>query len=291
MKNVVTQPMRPFRTTSGRIEVHQIPSWNDNLIWLLVDPASGDAAAIDGPQATEVLAYCREHGYRLTTIMNTHTHPDHIGINTDLASQNLLDGIRVIGSRLRKADVPGITECVDDHDAVYFAGVRGQVLLTEGHIDGHISFLFEDAIFCGDTLFTGGCGYLFDGPPETMWRSLSRLAALDPDTRVCCAHEYTQDNLRFAWFVEPGNRRLAQRIADVWDKRAQGASVVPSTIELERETNPFLRTQSLEIIERLRVLNPAFVSDEPSAVFAATRALKDLKTYREIKDADLPLSS
>ncbi len=290
MKHVVTQMPRPFSLRSGRIEVHQIPSWTDNLIWLLVDAKTGEAAAIDGPRADEVLAYCDTHGFRLKVIMNTHTHPDHIGINTDLAKRGLLQEMRVVGSELRKDEIPGISEPINDGDTVSFAGVEGRVLLTEGHIDGHVSYLFEDALFCGDTLFTGGCGYLFDGPPIKMWESLTRLAGLDPQTRVCCAHEYTQDNLRFAWSVEPENADLAARIRDVWARRARGESTVPSTIGLELKTNPFLRSSAPELNEKICQANPHLVPTDSAAIFAATRALKDEKSYRAIEDRELPLN-
>jgi hydroxyacylglutathione hydrolase len=285
LKHIVTEMPQPFRLASDAIEVHQIPSWTDNLIWLLVDTQTGEAAAVDGPRATEVLEYCGQKGYHLTTIFNA----DHIGINTDLAKRGLLDNLRVVGSATRRQDIPGITEAVSDGDTVTFAGVSGDVLLTEGHIDGHISFVFEDALFCGDTLFTGGCGYLFDGPPEAMWRSLSRLAELHPATRVCCAHEYTQDNLRFAWSLEPGNKALAQRIAQVWKRRARGESTVPSDIALERATNPFLRSAEPELVARVSELTSGLDTDDPCAVFAATRALKDQKAYRSMGDTLLPL--
>ena len=197
--------------------------------------------------------------------------------------------MRVVGPKLAAADVPGLTQPVDDGDTVQLGAVTGQVLRTEGHLNGHISFVFGDALFCGDTLFTGGCGYLFDGPPERMYESLQRLAALPGDTRVCCGHEYTQDNLRFAWFVEPQNTALANRIRAVWEKRAAGGCVVPSTIAEERETNPFLRTDSQQILRCLAEHLPQARVNLPSDVFAATRKLKDMKVHRQMDDSSLPL--
>lgn len=289
MKHVVTQKMAPFKVADGTWEVHQVPSWEDNLIWLIVCTETGEAAAVDGPQAGEVLDLCEARGWTLTTIFNTHTHPDHVGINRDLAKRGLLDAMTVIGCERTRDAIPGFTQGVDEGSEVSFGGVTGQVMLTEGHIDGHVSYLFEDVLFCGDTLFGAGCGYLFDGPPAKMYRSLSRLRDLDPDIRVCCAHEYTQDNLRFAWTVEPHNAALADRIRETWRVRATGASVIPSTIGLERATNPFLRFDSPEVQKRVsQALPERPIFDAPSC-FAATRELKDTKAYRKLADTHLPL--
>jgi len=270
--------------------VHQVPSWQDNFIWLLSTP-DGEAAAIDGPEAESALRYCADNGLRLTTILNTHTHPDHIGLNRDLARRGHLDAMRVVGSARRAGDIPGLTEPVDDGDAVVFGGVTGRALLTEGHIDGHISYVFGDVLFCGDTLFGAGCGYLFDGPPAKMYASLTRLAGLPGETRVCCAHEYTQDNLRFAWSVDPENDALADRIRRVWATRETGASSVPSTIAEERATNPFLRTDVPALRERVTAAFPDREYPDATAVFAATRALKDTKRYRALSDDILPLET
>jgi len=291
LAHVVTDPVAPFPVAGGRLMVHQVPAWQDNFIWLLADSQTGEAAAVDGPEAEPALAYCRTHGLQLTTILNTHTHGDHIGINRALQRIGQLDDMRVVGPAKVADSVPGLTEPVDDGDSVVFRGVTGQVLLTEGHLDGHISYVFGDVLFCGDTMFGAGCGYLFDGPPATMHRSLSRLAALDGATRVCCAHEYTEDNLRFAWSVEPDNAALEARIRATWRVRAGGGSSVPSTIAMERATNPFLRTDSTTLLQHVGRELPDADLSTPAAVFAATRALKDSKRYKAIGDDALPLSS
>jgi hydroxyacylglutathione hydrolase len=163
------------------------------------------------------------------------------------------------------------------------------VLLTEGHLDGHVSFVFGDLLLCGDTLFAGGCGRLFDGPPSKMHDSLQRLAALPGDTKVCCAHEYTQDNLRFAWSLEPGNAALAERIRRVWALRAEGGCTVPSRVEEERATNPFVRTGSRELVEAVKRALPDVELEDSLAVFTATRRLKDLGDYKARGDEGLPL--
>jgi hydroxyacylglutathione hydrolase len=267
---VVSQPTEPFETADGLLTVHQLPAATDNFVWALVAKDGSGIAAVDGPDAEAVLALCERLQIPLTAVFNTHTHGDHIGINRDLARRGLLAGLRVIGPKKVADQVPGISELVHEGDQVSFAGSRATVWLTEGHLDGHISFLFPGAVFCGDTLFAGGCGYLFDGPPSKMHDSLCRLAQLPAGTRVCCAHEYTQDNLRFAWSAEPENAALAERIRRVWQLRAQGRATVPSTIAEELATNPFLRASSL-------------------AEFTARRALKDRKEYKSIPDAALPI--
>ncbi len=262
--------------------------WQDNLVWLLVDNETKEAAAVDGPEAGPALDYCVATGLHLTTVINTHTHGDHVGINADLGRRGQLDDTRVIGSRRAMADVPGIDEPVDDGDVVTFGGVEGRVMLTEGHLDGHVSYVFEDLLFCGDTLFAAGCGYLFDGPPSKMHDSLTRLAALDPDTQVCCAHEYTQDNLRFAWSIDPDNPALADRIKRAWAIRAEGGCTVPSTIADERATNPFLRHHDPALRSRVQAAFPDRELATAADIFAATRALKDHKAYRSITDDQLP---
>jgi hydroxyacylglutathione hydrolase len=289
MAHVVTIPHPPFAAMSGAAQVHQIPVWQDNFSWLLVCTKTGEAAVVDGPEADPVLEYTRRHLLQLTTVITTHTHPDHIGLHRDLQKRGLLDGLRVVGNRELARTIPGLTEGVGEGDVVRLGALSGRVMLTEGHLDGHISYVFGDLLFCGDTLFAGGCGYLFDGPPATMYASLMRLAELDGSTRVCCAHEYTQDNLRFAWSVEPDNEALARRIRAVWALRSLGESSLPSTIAEERATNPFLRTDSATIRANVARALPDAPLDTPAQVFAATRKLKDMKLYKPAGDSGLPI--
>jgi hydroxyacylglutathione hydrolase len=291
MSHVVTHPSPPFRTADGRLEVHQVPVWQDNLVWIAVCTATGEAAAVDGPEADAVLAYCAAHELHLTTILNTHTHMDHVGINHQLARQGALSRYRVFGPAKKASEVPGLTDPVDEDAVARVGEVELRVMLTEGHIDGHVSYVTSDVLFSGDTLFAAGCGYLFDGPPAKMFDSLTRLTALDPSTRVCCAHEYTQDNLRFAWSVEPDNEALAERIRRVFALRAEGKCSLPSTIGEERATNPFVRHASPTLRAKVAEAFPERPLDTPEAIFAATRALKDRKDYRAIPDAALPLGS
>ncbi|MCA9574164.1 MAG: hydroxyacylglutathione hydrolase [Polyangiales bacterium] len=289
MDHVVTSPRAPFTTADGLLEVHQIPAARDNLVWLLRPTGGDEVAAVDGPDASAVLAYCEARGLRLTTILNTHTHGDHIGINRDLAKRGLLDGMRVVGAAATRDAIPGLTEAVSEGDTVRLGDATARVLLTEGHIDGHVSYVFSDALFCGDTLFAGGCGYLFDGPPAKMHASLGRLGQLPEGTRVCCAHEYTEDNLRFAFSVEPDNAALADRIRAVWALRARGECAVPSTVGEELRTNPFLRHHSATLRARVAEALPEQPRDTDEQVFAATRLLKNKGAYKAAGDTGLPL--
>jgi len=245
------------------LEVHQLPAWKDNLVWLLRCTATDTVAVVDGPDASNALAYCEERGWTLSVVLNTHTHHDHIGINKDLKKRGLLGQVQVYGAAKMARAIPGLTDPVDEGDTVTVGAVKGRVMLTEGHIDGHISFVFDDVVFCGDTMFAAGCGYLFNGPPAKMYDSLTRLAALPEGTRVCCAHEYTEDNLLFAWSIDPDNPVLLERIAAAKAIRAEGGCTVPSTIADERATNPFVRCADAES-------------------FAQTRALKDSKAYKKL---------
>jgi len=287
MSHTVQKPNPPFLALDGAIEVHQVPAATDNLCWILVCTATREAAVIDGPSAKEVLAYLEGRDIRWTTILNTHTHGDHVGINADLQKRGMLESFVVVGPEAVRSAVPGITRGVGEGDVVQIGSATGTVWVTEGHLNGHVSYLFGDVLFCGDTLFTGGCGYLFDGPPTLMFESLMRLSSLSDDTKICCAHEYTQDNLRFAWMVEPGNSALQERIRRVWQIREDGGCAVPSTMGEERATNPFLRPGSPAIQHQLAQVMSDHPQDSFADIFAATRAWKDQKPHRAVSDETL----
>lgn len=252
------------------IEVRRIAVLNDNYVFLVHDAATGDTAAVDPAVAEPVLAELAHRGWRLTHILNTHHHGDHVGGNLALKSAT---GCRIIGAASDRARIPGIDVGVADGGSVTIGESTASVLDVPGHTSGHIAYWFADdrALFCGDTLFALGCGRLFEGTAEEMWRSLQRLAELPSDARVYCAHEYTQANGRFALSVEPDNLALIERMRRVDAARARGEPTVPSTLAEELATNPFLRPHSSSIRGCVGVPTDAAAS----RVFAETRRLKD----------------
>ena len=271
--HVVTAPIEPI--VRGDLEIHAVPAAVDNLVWLVVDRPTGEAALVDGPDAEAALAYADGRGIRITAVWNTHHHGDHVGINRDLIARGRLPS-RVYGPGRVADKVPGLTHPVDEGAAVPLGTSVARVWLTEGHLTGHVSFVLPGVVFCGDTLFTGGCGRVVEGTHEQLFASLLRLAELPGDTLVCCAHEYTQDNLRFAWSVEPENAALAERIRAVWAVRRGGGCAVPSTIDEERATNPFLRPGSPAILARLGPEDRI----TPGTAFTALRQAKNSGSYR-----------
>ena len=293
---IANQPLELRISTRSKIKLHQVPAAVDNLCWL-IEYEPQKVALVDGPNAEEILNYLAQHQLQLTHILNTHTHGDHIGVNQDLAKRNMLQDIEVWGSAKAPSPIPGLSKALHDGDQIILGELSGSVILTEGHLNGHISFVFnlnqnindpesdsasknfnliECLLFCGDTLFAGGCGYVFDGPMSSMAQSLDKLASLPKQTLICCAHEYTLDNLHFALSIEPGNLKLQERAYQVIQLREKGYSTVPSTLQEELESNPFLRSHSLEIIKKLGV-NP---NESRSFIFEKTRRLKDQKVYR-----------
>jgi hydroxyacylglutathione hydrolase len=245
------------------------PCLADNYGYLLHDPESGATAAVDTPDAEEIARQLDSRGWRLTHIFNTHHHADHAGGNLALKRRT---GCKVVGPRADAARIPGIDVAVGEGDAVELGAHLAAVHDTPGHTRGHIVYHFAEAraAFVGDTLFAMGCGRLFEGTPSEMWSSLQKILQWPDETRIYCAHEYTQSNARFALTVEPNNAALRARAADVARLRAEGAWTVPTTLREERATNPFLRPQSSDLRATIG-LGPAPDVD----VFAKTRALKD----------------
>lgn len=224
--------------------IRQFPCLKDNYGFLIRDAASGAVAAVDTPDAVAIERALAEQGWRLTHILNTHWHPDHAGGNLALKERW---GCRIIGPAGEAPRIPGLDDAVSDGATVRLGESVARVIDTPGHTLGHIVFHFPDAAcaFVGDTIFAMGCGRLFEGTPEQMWSSLSRIAALPPKTNLYCAHEYTQANARFALSVDGGNAALRRRAATVEAMRAQGAPTVPTTLTEELETNPFLRAPGI----------------------------------------------
>ena len=234
------------------VEIVRIPALSDNYIWLVHDPESGETTVVDPAEAAPVLAALQERGWRLGQIWNTHWHPDHTGGNAALKAAT---GCLVTGPAAEAAKIPTLDRQVREGDRLSLGAVEAEVLEVPAHTAGHIAYYLptQGAAFVGDTLFAMGCGRLFEGTAEQMHANLQRLAALPPETRVYCAHEYTLSNARFAATVEPHNAALKRRIGEVEAARARGEATVPTTIALERATNPFIRaSSSAELAERRR---------------------------------------
>jgi hydroxyacylglutathione hydrolase len=247
------------------ITVRQFPCLSDNYGFLVRDDATGLVACVDTPDAGAILAELDRAGWRLTTILNTHWHPDHAGGNAEIKAAT---GAEIIGP----AEVLRISPLdreVKGGETVMLGETRFEVIEVGGHTLGHIAYHdAADAVaFVGDALFAMGCGRMFEGEPEQMWASLQRLAALPEDTRVYCAHEYTASNARFAISVDAAPQVKA-RAAQVFAARERGEPTVPTTIGLERATNPFLRAPQLAA-----AVDAAGAPDH--LAFAAVRLAKD----------------
>ncbi len=253
----------------SRLDVHQIPVLNDNYVYLAHCPETGATAVVDPAVAAPVMDAAKAKGWDITHILNTHHHGDHTGGNLEIKQAT---GCTIVGPRADAARIPGIDVEVGDGDSYTLGNAKAVVYDVPGHTRGHIAFWFEgsDALFCGDTLFAMGCGRLFEGTPAQMVNSLDKFKSLPPETRVFCAHEYTQANGRFALSVEPDNADLVQRMQDVDAARAKNIPTVPSTIGIELATNPFLRADSADLQKTIGMMGKDYVT-----VFAETRQLKD----------------
>lgn len=232
------------------LEIIRIPVLSDNYVWLVHEPESGETMAVDPAVAEPVLAEAAARGWTITQIWNTHWHPDHTGGNAEIKAAT---GCTITGPAAESERIPTLDRKVAEGDSVALGKVTAQVLDVPAHTAGHIAFHFptEQAAFVGDTLFAMGCGRLFEGTAAQMFANMRKLEALGDTTRVYCAHEYTQSNGRFALTVEPDNAALVARMDQVNAMRERGEPTVPTTIALEKATNPFLRATSVdELAER-----------------------------------------
>jgi hydroxyacylglutathione hydrolase len=256
------------------MQVIRIPVLSDNYIFLLWDSMRNIAAVVDPAIAQPVLTKLHEIGADLVAIFNTHHHSDHVGGNRELIAQ--YPNVIVYAGEFDKGRIPGQKVFLKDGDTVEFGNRTGNVIFVPGHTRAHIAYYFPPEsneetgeLLCGDTLFAGGCGRLFEGTPAQMVDSLSKIRALPDNTRVWCAHEYTLKNLQFALSVDGNNEDLQQRYTKVQASRNQGEATIPSLLGIEKRTNPFLRWD-------MPVLQVAAKANEPVQTFARLRGMKDV---------------
>ena len=255
------------------MHLHPVPAFSDNYIWVLHDGAR--ALVVDPGEADGVAAWLQQNGLRLDTILITHHHPDHTG---GVAALREATGARVFGPAAE--NLPRPFDGVAGGDRLDLLGLPFDVLDVPGHTAGHVAYCAPDVdgrplLFCGDTLFSAGCGRLFEGTPAQMQDSLSRLAALPDATRVCCTHEYTLSNLRFALTVDPNNAPLAQYAEHCRAQRARNEPTLPSSIGLEKQINPFLRCDDAAVA-RAAAAHDASTPATALGVFTTLRAWKNV---------------
>ncbi|MCF8708130.1 hydroxyacylglutathione hydrolase [Rhizorhapis sp. SPR117] len=239
------------------LEILRLPVLHDNYIWLMHDAGSGETVVIDPAVAQPVLDAAQERGWNITQIWNTHWHPDHIGGNAQIKAAT---GCFITGPAAEAAKIETLDRKVSEGDTVMIGEHTAYVLEVPAHTAGHIAYHMPDEplIFIGDTLFAMGCGRLFEGTAEQMFTNMQRLAHLDPETRVYCAHEYTQSNGRFALVAEPDNEAIKHRMIEVDVARSNGEATVPTSIALELETNPFMRAKDAADLGARRAAKDAF---------------------------------
>jgi hydroxyacylglutathione hydrolase len=251
------------------LEIRQIPLLTDNYSYLVREPETGAVGVVDPAEAEPVMAALDRFGWKLTHIINTHHHGDHVGGNSALKKAT---GCIVVGPAYDRERIPGIDVEVTEETGYAFGNAHADVFFVPGHTRGHIAYWFPEskALFCGDTLFSLGCGRLFEGNPRQMWNSLGKIRRLPDDARVYCAHEYTESNARFALTVDPANEALKARMAEIKRLRAAAQPTVPSRLGDEKAANPFLRAD-----DPVLAANVGLAGADPVDVFGEVRRRKD----------------
>lgn len=251
-----------------------LPAFADNYIYLVGDSDLGLAMVVDPGDPEPVLRTLKEKDLYLALILNTHHHKDHVGGNAKLQREF---GAPIIGPAKERGRIDNLARGVEKGDAITFSTLRGEVIETHGHTSGHIAFYFPGikALFCGDTLFSLGCGRLFEGTAVEMWASLSALRNLPDDTLIYCGHEYTEANAKFALALDKNNLALKERVAQAAEQRQKGKPTLPAVLGNEKQTNPFLRADRPDFLAALAKSGLAAQGMEPAAVFGAIRAAKD----------------
>lgn len=250
-------------------EIIQLSCLSDNYCSLIHDPVSGKTIVIDTPDAAEIIRQLEARNWQLSHILTTHHHWDHIDGHLELKQRY---DCTIIGSEENGDIIPGIDQAVKHGDQIQVGELTIEVIATPGHTLGHVVYWAPslEAVFVGDTLFSMGCGRLFEGTPQQMWQSIQQLRELPPTTAIYCGHEYTQSNARFALALEPDNLALQQRVAEVEKLRAENLPTVPTYVLQELQTNPFMRADHPELQRQLNML------DSPAdQVFAEIRQQKD----------------
>jgi len=250
--------------------VHQLPALRDNYIYLIESHTSNALIAVDPAEAISVRKACKQLGKPLTHVFNTHHHWDHTDGNLSLKRDF---GCLIVGFTHDAERIPGIDITVSELLPPTIQGLNISLLEVPGHTNGHIAYVIDDALFCGDTLFGAGCGRLFEGTPGQMWSSLNKLAALDGETKVYCAHEYTLANLKFAKALDADNPAVFERIVEDKNSRRAQLPTIPSSIGKEIATNPFLRPLDAIFCQRYAAAN--HISTDSLSVFTDIRRRKD----------------
>jgi len=238
------------------MELVPVPTLSDNYIWLLHDPDSGETVAVDPSEAEPALAEAERRGWRITQVWNTHWHADHVGGDAGIKAAT---GAIVTGPA-EAGKLAALDRVVGEGDTLRIGTHEAEVIAVGAHTAGHIAIHLPDAgiAFTGDTLFAMGCGRLFEGTAADMFAAMRKLEALPPETRVCCGHEYTVSNGRYAVVAEPDNVAIRERLAEAEALRAEGRPTLPSTIAAERATNPFMRAGSVEELAERRAAKDGF---------------------------------